>query len=62
MSHPAVPRERSSPHSDQSADPPRTCPICEFGAEERDDVYVHLQTSHRKSRLAAVVLEEAGDS
>lgn len=38
--------------SEQSA-----CPICGFTAEHDDEIYKHLQTSHRKSALAGLVLD-----
>lgn len=36
----------------------RVCPLCEFRAKKRTNIYTHLQTAHRKSTLASVVLDE----
>jgi hypothetical protein len=33
------------------------CPLCEFAGEKHTDVYVHLQTAHRKSALATALLD-----
>jgi hypothetical protein len=35
------------------------CPFCEFDTADETAVYVHLQTSHRKSTLAAALLDDA---
>lgn len=43
---------------DSGTDSQYECPLCEFDAGERTNLYIHLQTSHRKSRLATVILEE----
>lgn len=32
-----------------------TCPLCEFSADGENGIYVHLQTSHRKSTLSRFV-------
>lgn len=37
----------------------RTCPLCEFESVHSRGIYVHLQTSHRKSTLATALLEDA---
>lgn len=35
-----------------------TCPLCSFVGTDESDIYVHLQTSHRKSTIATAVLED----
>lgn len=32
------------------------CPVCAFGSDDPDDVYVHLMTAHRKSTISAALL------
>lgn len=61
MSHGVLSPEQTVTDSQQSPEAARscTCPICEFDAGTQTDVYVHLQTSHRKSRLATALLEDA---
>lgn len=34
------------------------CPLCEFEAVDTSSIYIHLQTSHRKSRIARAVLAD----
>lgn len=36
----------------------RTCPLCEFSADGENAIYVHLQTSHRKSSLSKFVTSQ----
>lgn len=39
------------------ADPlQRTCPLCEFATTEENGIYLHLQTSHRKSAISRIVI------
>ncbi|WP_200830839.1 hypothetical protein [Haloarcula mannanilytica] len=33
------------------------CPLCNCGADSKDDIYCHLLVSHRKSALADALLE-----
>lgn len=35
------------------------CPLCNCGADSKDDIYCHLLVSHRKSTLAGALLERA---
>lgn len=35
-----------------------TCPICGYAADRQNRIYVHLQTSHRKSAIARAVLDD----
>lgn len=35
-----------------------TCPLCEFSADGENGIYVHLQTSHRKSALSRLVTRQ----
>lgn len=35
----------------------RSCPVCEFASAEYNDVYDHLMTAHRKSKISAMLLE-----
>jgi hypothetical protein len=34
------------------------CPLCEVSTTDARQLYVHLQTSHRKSTLAGIVVGE----
>jgi hypothetical protein len=34
-----------------------TCPLCGLSATDETEVYVHLQTGHRKSHIARAVVE-----
>lgn len=36
-----------------------TCPLCGLTTGDETAVYVHLQTGHRKSHIARVVVENA---
>ena len=36
-----------------------TCPLCETTASSETDIYVHLQISHRKSRVCNALVEAA---
>ncbi len=36
----------------------QTCPLCEFKTAHSRGIYLHLQTSHRKSTLATALLED----
>ncbi len=49
-------RERTR-ESNSSATQIRDCPLCEFEGVDRHEIYTHLQTTHRKSALAAELLE-----
>jgi hypothetical protein len=40
----------------------RTCPLCEFETAHSQGIYLHLQTSHRKSTLATALLEDGATS
>lgn len=54
---PEAPEQRATEGSE--TDRLRGCPLCEFVSEEQADIYVHLQTGHRKSTLATAILDDA---
>jgi len=41
----------------ETTDGSYTCPLCGLSATDETAVYVHLQTGHRKSHIARVVVE-----
>ncbi|PSP27821.1 hypothetical protein BRC65_03945 [Halobacteriales archaeon QH_2_65_14] len=38
-----------------------TCPLCGLATGEERTLYVHLQTGHRKSDIARVLLDETAE-
>lgn len=63
MSRGAIPetpeqRETEGAESDRS----RGCPLCGYVSEEQTDIYVHLQTAHRKSTLATAILDDTTET
>ena len=58
MSDQKVPAVAADEPADAHVSPANTdCPICSYVGADESDVYVHLQTSHRKSTIAAAVVE-----
>lgn len=56
MSRTIAPAE-SATETEQNAEISQSCPLCPFEGPDINAVYVHLQTSHRKSSLAADLLD-----
>lgn len=56
-----VATEPTEPDSQSSSETTAqdSCPLCGFAAEDHTDLYVHLQTTHRKSTLATALLDES---
>lgn len=59
---PASPEQTETESRVSETDQQRVCPLCEFDAGDRTDLYTHLQTSHRKSTLATAILDDTADS
>lgn len=59
MSHQQAPAARpaDAPASDQPPETAISCPLCQFVGTAESDVYVHLQTRHRKSTIAEAVVK-----
>ena len=49
---PATTASRSTPVDGTTA-----CPLCAYTGDNRNDVYTHLLTSHRKSSISELLLE-----
>lgn len=47
---------RREPAPDEETDHRYACPLCGIETDDHTGVYVHLQTSHRKSALARELL------
>lgn len=43
--------------TEQNTETTQCCPLCALEAPDSDTIYVHLQTSHRKSSLATALLD-----
>lgn len=37
------------------------CPLCDHRGETANDIYVHLQVSHRKSEMSEALIESITD-
>ena len=62
MSRGVIPASTDQEQPARETDEVPACPLCDFDATEQTDIYVHLQTAHRKSTLATAILDELSES